>query len=138
MVTAEAMYAMPRMSYPQVSQVALTSLGEVITDTEFLTLEPSVVALAVEIVEVEVRTEPIAGAYAQVWVHLKANAPSPTFGSFFCRIIDDDTGAIVGKIKDWILVFKGNTWIAKYTSVLHWNAVMPNRVWNLRVEVGTR
>ena len=54
MVTAEAMYAIPRMSYPTVSYAALTSLSQTITDTEYLTLEPSLVAFAVEIVQVEV------------------------------------------------------------------------------------
>lgn len=135
MVSAEAMYALSRMSYPTVSQAALTSLG-VVTDTEYLTLEPSVVVLAMEITNVLVYEEPVAGTYANIHVSLKANAASPLLG-VFCRIIDDDTGEIVGYKKNWYNVAAGNEWVAIYNAFDDWAVRMPNRVWNLRIEVGT-
>lgn len=137
MVTAEAMYAMSRMSYPTVSQVALTSLSAVITDTAYVTLEPVAPLLpAMEIVGVLVHEDPVAGQYANVWVSLKANAASPFLG-VFCRIFDDDTGELVGYKKNWYLVAAGTEWVAKYNAFDDWAVRMPNRVWNLRVEVGT-
>ena len=140
MVTSESLYAMSRyapsrMSYPTVSQVAVTSLG-VVTDTEYLTLEPSVTALAMEIIGVLVHEDPIAGQYANVWITLKANAASPFLG-VFCRILDDDTGEVVGYKKNWYAVATGDEWVAKYNAFDDWSKRMPDRVWNLRVEVGT-
>lgn len=126
------LYALTR---PRVSHAALATLG-VITDTEYLTLDPVGLLPAVEITTVSISKEPVPGSYAGVWVYLKANSPSPAAG-VFCRIIDDDTGAIVGVKKNWYLVVAGDTWIAKYDWVDDWNVVMPNRVWNLRIEVGT-
>lgn len=129
---APGILGMPRA---KVSNVALTSLG-VVTDTEYLTLEPVSLLPAVEITNVQVMEDPVPGTYAKVWVYLKANAASPLLGDF-CRIYDDDTGIQVGAKKNWYAVVDGDTWIAKYDWSDDWLVLMPNRVWNLRIEVGT-
>jgi len=131
--------ALLALSKPRVSlsHTAFARLG-VVTDTEYLTLTPTGLLPAVEITEVQVLVDPVVvGTYAKLLVYLKANAASPLLGDF-CRIVDDDTGAVVGKKKDWYLVANGDTWIAYYDKgLVDWNAVMPNRIWNLRIEVGT-
>ena len=129
-----ALYALTR-SRARVSHAALTSLG-VVTDTKHLTLTPIVTGIAVEIVGVDVIEDPVPGTYAKVWVHLKANATPPLLG-LFCRIIDDDLGMQVGQKKNWYDKSVGSTWTAKYDAGDDWGVLMPNRVWNLRIEVGT-
>lgn len=127
------LYALTR---PKTSSIALTSLGA-ITDTRYITLTPVLVGPAVEITDVQIIEDPVLiGTYPKVWVYLKANSASPLAGDF-CRIYDDDTGVLVGVKKNWVLVAVGDTWIAKYDGFDDWNAVMPNRVWNLRIETGT-
>jgi len=119
----------------KISNAALTRLGAV-TDTEYLTLEPVSLLPAVEITNVQVIEDPVPGTYAKVWVYLKANSASPVAGDF-CRIIDDDTGVVVGYKKDYYIVGAGNTWVVKYDGIDDWRVFMPNRIWNLRIETGT-
>lgn len=118
-----------------VTSAALARLG-VVTDTRYLTLEPSVAVMAVEITDVQVVEAPVPGTYAKVWISLKANVAGTILGHF-CRIYDDDTGDLVGKKKDWPFVSAGSTWVVKYDWLDDWNMKMPSRVWNLRIEVGT-
>ena len=126
-----ALYALTR---PRVSHAALVGLGTV-TDTEYLTLTPSAVLPAVEIIGVEVIEDPVPGVYAKVWVTIKQNAGAII--SAFVRIYDDDTGAIVGYKKNYLSFGPGDTGIAKYDWLDDWSITMPNRVWNLRIEAGT-
>lgn len=123
-------------SRPRVSSSALTSLGQ-ITDTRYFDLQPSALLAAVEITSVSILESPvIVGSYPKLWIYLKANSPSPILGDF-CRIYDDETGVLVGEKKNWLAVFTGNEWIAKYDGFDDWNSVMPNKTWKLRIEVGT-
>jgi len=121
-------------SRPRVSSSVLTSLGEV-TDTRSITILPTTLAPSVEIIGVQVLEDPVVvGTYAKVWVSIRANLGSP-FAGDFCRIYDNDTGALVGVKKNWIL-FAGEEIVAKYDGIDDWNATMPNKTWNLRIEVG--
>ena len=132
---AFALYALsnPRAT---VSSAALAHLG-VVTDMEYVTLQATSLLPDVEITNVQVLEDPVVvGNVAKIWVSLKANAPSPALG-VFCRIIDNDTEAIVGVKKNWYLVVAGDTWVVKYDGFDDWNMTMPNRTWNLRIEVGT-
>ena len=128
------LYALTR---PRVSHAALTSLG-VVTDTEYLTLTPAAAGPAVEITSVEVVDySPVPGSYARIKVYLKANVESPILGDF-CRIIDDDTGVVVGRKREYYFVAPGDTWAAYFDrGIIDWTMTMPNRVWNLRIEAGT-
>ena len=123
-----------------VSHSALTSLGA-ITDSRHITLEPASLLPDVEITSVEILEDPVVvGNFAKVWIHLKANAQSPQVGDF-CRIYDNDTEVLVGVKKNWGMwpayIAPGDEWVAKYDGIDDWNTTMPNRTWNLRIEVGT-
>ena len=126
------LYALTR---PRVSHSALTSLG-VITDTYQLVLDPVGLLPALEITSVSVLEDPVVGGYPKIWITLKANSASPILGDFV-RIIDEDTNAVVGLKKDWYGVPSGQTWVVKFDAYDDWSMAMPNRVWNLRIEVGT-
>ncbi|MFH1547673.1 MAG: hypothetical protein ABIC57_04245 [bacterium] len=124
-------------SRTNVSSAALASLG-VVTDSRFITILPTSLLPDVEITGIQVLEDPVVvGTFAKVWVHLKANAPSPPILGDFCRIIDNDTEVIVGVKKNWTLVTTGDEWIAKYDGIDDWNTTMPNKTWNLRIEAGT-
>ena len=128
--------ALLALSRPRVTvtNAALTSLGDV-TDTRSITLLPAAVGPSVEIIGVQVLEDPVVvGTYAKVWVTIRANVGSPFLGDF-CRIYDNDTNVLVGVKKNWIL-FAGEEIVAKYDGIDDWNATMPNKTWNLRIEVG--
>ena len=126
------LYALMRT---QISHAALTSLG-VVTDTRYLTLMPSLEDPFMEITLVEViEPNPVPGTYAKIWVTIRQTRGIAS--SIFCRIIDDDTGEVVGYKKDFVTYGAGDSKIVKYDWVDDWNMAMPNRVWNLRIETGT-
>lgn len=118
-----------------VSDAAFARLG-VVTDTEYLTLTPALEEPFMEIVLVDViEPNPVPGTYAKVWVTIQQTRGIAS--SVFCRIIDDDTGAVVGYKKDFVTYGSGDSKVVKYDWVDDWSMAMPNRVWNLRIETGT-
>ena len=128
--------ALLALSRPRVTvtNAALTSLGDV-TDTRSITILPAAVGPSVEIIGVQVLEDPVVvGTYAKVWVTIRANVGSPFLGDF-CRIYDNDTNVIVG-VKKNLILFAGEEIVAKYDGFDDWNATMPNKTWNLRIEVG--
>jgi len=127
-----ALYALTR---PRVSHTALTSLG-VVTDTEYLSLTPAAVEPFMEITNVDViEPNPVPGTYAKVWVTIQQTRGYAS--SVFCRIIDDDTGSVVGYKRDFITTGAGDSTVVKYDGWDDWSMAMPDRVWNLRIETGT-
>lgn len=119
----------------RVTNAALTSLG-VVTDTRYLTLTPAMAAPFIEITLVEViEPNPVPGTYAKVWVSIRQTVGG--IASIFCRIIDDDTGQVVGYKKDFLTYGAGDSKVVKYDGWDDWNIKMPNRNWNLRIETGT-
>lgn len=118
----------------KISNAVLASLG-VVTDIEYLTLTPTMVEPFMEITLVEVKEDPVPGVYAKVWVSIRQTRGYPS--SVFVRIIDDDTGTIVGYKKNFITTGAGDSKVVKYDGFDDWNTFMPNRVWNLRIETGT-
>ena len=129
-----ALYALTRPR--DASSQALVSLGSV-TDMEYLTLTATSLLPAVVITTVQVKEDPVVGVYPKIWVYLKANAGSPLLGDF-CRIIDNDTGMVVGRKRDYYFVANGDAWVVYFDrGAIDWTMTMPNRVWNLRIEAGT-
>jgi hypothetical protein len=128
-----ALYALMR---PQVSvsSAALARLG-VITDMEYLTLEPASLLPDIEIIGVQIIEDPVPDTYAKVWVSIVQNAVGVK--SIFVRIIDDDTGSVVGYKKNFITIGEGDSKVVKYDWLDDWSVKMPNRIWNLRIETGT-
>jgi len=128
-----ALYVLTRPR-TNVSSAAFASLGTV-TDTRSITILPAAIGPSVEIIGVQVLEDPVVvGQFAKVWVTIRANEGSP-FAGDFCRIYDNDTNVLVGVKKNWIL-FAGEEIVAKYDGVDDWNTTMPNKTWNLRIEVG--
>ena len=119
----------------RVSHAALATLG-VVTDTEYLTLTPAAEEPFMEISLVEViEPNPVPNTYAKVWVTIRQTRGGPS--SVFCRIIDNDTEAVVGYKRDFITFGAGDSRVVKYDAWDDWSMTMPNRVWNLRIETGS-
>jgi len=118
----------------KISHVALTSLG-VVTDTRYWTLVPSALAPVIEITNVQEIEAPVPGTYPKLWVSIIQNAVG--IRNIFVRIIDDDTDIVVGYKKNFITIGEGDSKVVKYDGLDDWSRVMPNRNWNLRIEVGT-
>jgi len=128
-----ALYALMR---PQVavSSAALARLG-VITDMEYVTLQPAALLPDIEITNVQLLEDPVVvGNVPKIWVSIIQNATG--IKSIFVRIIDNDTEAVVGFKKDFITIGAGDSKVVKYDWLDDWAMAMPNRIWNLRIETG--
>lgn len=129
---APGLLGLPRVN---ISHAVLATLG-VVTDTEYLTLTPALEEPFMEIVLVDViEPNPVPETYAKVWVTIQQTRGYASY--VFVRIIDNDTGAVVGYKKDFITTGAGDSKVVKYDGLDDWSTKMPNRVWNLRIETGT-
>lgn len=114
----------------------LIGLGERVTDTKNFTINVVSVGPEVTVVELVAPSKLDPGKVPTVTVTVRHNRKQ--YEWLFARIIDADNGQIVcpmkrqyvQEIKDFTFTFQG------LGPTGGWAKVMPNRAWNLQMEVG--
>jgi len=114
----------------------LMGLGERITDSRNFSINVVSVGPEVTVVDLVAPSELEAGQVPTVTVTLRHNRTQ--YEWIFARIRDLDTNTIVApmmrqyvqEVKDFTFIFQGGG------PVGDWAAVMPNKNWNLQMEVG--
>ncbi len=112
------------------------TLGERVTDSRAFTISLAAVVPEVTIVGYSAPSELNAGDIPNVTVNVRHNRPR--YEWIFARIRDVDTDVVVAPMKrKWVYAKKEYTFTFSGVAPLgDWGAVMPNRDWNLRLEVG--